>query len=55
VALNLGTLLKPGDGYRLVNPRDFFGKPILTGVYDGKPISVPVAGEFAAFVLLKKA
>jgi hypothetical protein len=49
------TFLKNGDAYRLMNPRDFFGKPILTGTYDGKPIRVPVSGEFAAFMLLNDA
>jgi hypothetical protein len=49
-----GTLLKKGDNYRLMNPRDFFGKPILTGTYDGKAFQVPVSGEFAAFVLLRE-
>jgi hypothetical protein len=31
----------------------FFGKPALTGTYDGKHLRVPLTGEFAAFVLLK--
>jgi hypothetical protein len=45
---------KEGDAYRLMNPRDFFGKPVLSGTCDGKTIRVPVKGEFAAFVLLKE-
>jgi len=45
--------LKPGDWYRLVSPRDFFGKPVALGKYDGGRIRVPVEGEFAAFVLLR--
>ena len=45
-------LLKPGTRFRLLDPRDFYGKPVLAGTYDGKPISVAVAGEFAALVLL---
>jgi hypothetical protein len=45
--------LTPGDRFRLLNPRDFFGKPVVEGVYDGKAIRVPMDGEFAAFVLLK--
>lgn len=47
------TFLTPGDTYRLQNPRDFFGPSVLSGTYDGKPLRVPVRGEFAAFVLLK--
>ena len=48
------SFLQPGDKYRLIDPRDFFGKPVVAGTFDGKPIRVPVAGEFAAFVLLKE-
>ena len=51
--VDAGEFLKAGDPYRLLNPRDFFGKPVLTGTYDGKPIRVPMTGEFAAFVLMK--
>jgi len=36
-----------------MNPRYFFGKPVLSGLYDGSPIRVPAAGEFAALVLLR--
>jgi hypothetical protein len=53
VAVDLGGVLKPGDAFRLLDPRDFFGKPVFTGRYAGKPVRVPVKGEFAAFVLLK--
>jgi hypothetical protein len=48
------SFLKAGDAYRLMNPREFFGKPVVSGTFDGKPIRVPVDGEFAAFVLLKE-
>jgi hypothetical protein len=53
--VGLGAFLKKGDRYRLMSPRDFFGKPALAGTYDGKRVRVPLAGEFAAFVLLKDA
>ncbi len=36
-----------------MNPKDFFGKPVQEGRYEGKPIEVPVSGEFAAFVVLR--
>ena len=55
VAVDPGDFLTTGTTYRLMNPRDFFGKPILAGTYEGKPIDVPMAGEFAAFVMLKDA
>lgn len=53
VDVDAGTFLKRGDRFRLMNPRDFFGKPVMEGVYDGKKIAVPMLGEFAAFVVLK--
>jgi hypothetical protein len=53
VAVDTGDFLKVGDRYRLMNPRDFYGKPVHAGVADGKPIRVPMATEFAAYVLLK--
>jgi hypothetical protein len=46
--------LEPGDGYRLLDPRDFFGRPVLAGAFDGSPLRVAVEGEFAAFVLVKR-
>ena len=52
VPVNASTLLKHGDRFRLMNPRDFYGKPVIAGEYSG-PIDVPVEGEFAAFVLLR--
>jgi hypothetical protein len=54
VELAPGEFLKPGDDYRLMNPRDLFGKPVAEGKFDGKAIRVPVEGEFAALVLLKR-
>jgi len=53
VELRPDKFLQPGDRYRLMDPRNFFGRPILQGVYDGKPIRVPVDGEFTALVMLK--
>jgi hypothetical protein len=53
VDVDPGTFLKAGDHYRLLDPRDFFGKPVLTGSADGRPIHLPMKGEFAAFVLIK--
>jgi hypothetical protein len=54
VGVVLEPFLKAGDAYRLMNPREFFGKPVVSGTFDGKPIRVPVEGEFAAFVVLKE-
>lgn len=51
--INPGGLLRPGDKFRLMNPREMFGRPVVAGTFDGTPIQAPVVGEFAAFVLLK--
>lgn len=53
VEVSLGTFLKPGDRYRLLNPRDFYGRPSASGVFDGKPIRLAIPGEFLAAVLMK--
>ncbi len=54
VVVDVSPLLKVGDEFRLLNPRDFFGPPILTGRATGPSIKVPMQGEFSAFVLLKE-
>jgi len=54
VDVDPGSFLKSGDRYRLMNPRDFFGEPIISGSYSHESISVPVDGEFAAFVIIKE-
>ena len=51
--VDAGEFLKAGESYRLLDPRDVFGKPVRAGTADGRPIRVPMAGEFAAFVLMK--
>jgi hypothetical protein len=55
VAVDPGGFLKRGEAFRLLNPRDAFGRPVLTGKYDGRPIDVPVTGEFAAYLVLREA
>jgi hypothetical protein len=53
VGVDLGGMLKRGDKFRLMDPRKLWGTPVLTGTYDGKVVRVPMAGEFAAFVVLR--
>jgi hypothetical protein len=54
VGVNLGSFLKIGNRYKFLDPKKFFDEPILSGVYDGNSVNVPVKGEFAVFVLIKK-
>lgn len=55
VAVSVADFLKPGDAYRLMNPEDLYGEPVAQGTCQGETISVPVKGEFAAFVMFKEA
>jgi hypothetical protein len=53
VKVPAGTFLKAGDSFRLMNPEDFYGKPVFEGKCSGDAVTVPVKGEFAAFVVIK--
>jgi hypothetical protein len=50
----VGAFLKPDDAFRLLDPKDFYGKPVFRGKCAGATIAVPVSGEFAAFVVVKE-
>ena len=52
IAMDPAPLLRPGRAFRLMDLHNFYGKPVLTGKYEGKSIEVPIRGEFAAYVLL---
>jgi hypothetical protein len=54
VEVDVSGLLKPGDRFRLLDPRNFYGEPVLTGRAAGAIINVATEGEFAAFVLIKE-
>ena len=55
VTIDVSTFLKPGERFRLLNPRDVFGEPVLSGTCESSTIAVPMQGEFAPFVLLSTA
>lgn len=59
VEVDLNPLLQPGQPFSIVSALDFFGKPVVAGRFDGRPIPVPMPieprtgnGEFCAFVVL---
>jgi len=54
VRVDVGSFLRPGDAFRLMDPKDFFGRAVLEGTCKGKTITVPMKGEFAPFVVLKE-
>ena len=53
VAVDVASFLKPGDAYRLMDPRDVFAGPLAGGTCEGPRVTVPMKGEFAAFVVLR--
>jgi hypothetical protein len=48
VEIDLGGVLETGDRYRLVSAQDFFGEPLLSGVYDGGPLRLAMRPRKAA-------
>jgi hypothetical protein len=60
VQVSLQPFLKAGEKFRIVTALDFFGKPLLEGVFDGNPlaVSVPIEertghGEFCAYIIFR--
>jgi hypothetical protein len=61
VDVDASRFLQPGDTFRVQNVLDFFGKPLVHGTYEGKPVSIPMPveertgqGEFCAFVVFRE-
>jgi hypothetical protein len=54
VAVDVSAVLKPGDAFRLLDPKDVYGKPLMEGKVEGTSLQIPVVGEFAAFVMVKR-
>jgi hypothetical protein len=42
VELDLSTILKSGQQFRIVSANDFFGPSLVTGIYGGKAIRLPM-------------
>jgi hypothetical protein len=41
VSVNVSSVLTVGDSYELRDAQNFFGPPVLSGVYSGAPLNVP--------------
>lgn len=63
VDADLSSFLRPGDRFRLQDVRDYYGKPLVSGEFAGKPVTVPIVrcptstadfSDMAAFVLLRE-
>ncbi len=44
VLTDLSSVLSVGDRFEVHNVQDLFGPPVLSGTYDGNPVSFPMAG-----------
>jgi hypothetical protein len=56
VTVDFSDFLNPGEAFKLLEPTDFYGAPVYEGVYQGKPVDVPIQGqEFATFVVMRGA
>ena len=54
VSVSFAEFLKAGQSFRLMNPKDFYGKPVFAGkVSRTSTAAAPVNSEFAVYVVLK--
>jgi len=53
VEVTVQPFLRSGEAFRLMDPKDFFGKPVFEGKCEGDVVRVPVKSEFAVFVVVK--
>jgi len=44
VDIDVSNVLKPGATYELRNAQDYFGAPVASGIYDGSPLHLSMAG-----------
>lgn len=42
-SVDLSTVLSVGDAYEIKEVQDYFGSAVASGIYDGNPVSVPMA------------
>jgi hypothetical protein len=52
VEIDLSAVLKAGQSFEVFDVTKL-AKPILSGTYDGKPVTLPTPAEFAAFLVRK--
>lgn len=44
VALDLGKAIPPGTSFEIRDVENYFAPPVLTGVYSGSPVTIPMTG-----------
>ncbi|HUJ10091.1 MAG TPA: immunoglobulin domain-containing protein [Verrucomicrobiae bacterium] len=42
VSVDVSSVLSPGDTYEVHNAQDYFAAPVLSGTYNGSPLSLPI-------------
>jgi PKD repeat protein len=48
VSVNVSSILQSGDTYVVLNAQNYFGSPVLSGLYSGSALSVPMSGLASA-------
>jgi hypothetical protein len=43
-SVDLSGVLSPGEGYVIQDAQNFYGPPVGSGVYSGKPVAIPMKG-----------
>ena len=52
VNANLSAVVSNGQNFKVLDPRNAFGTPLVSGVYNG-PVDIPMGGlEFGAFLIV---
>jgi hypothetical protein len=44
VSVDVSAVLQPGDHFEVRNVQDIFGPPVLSGVYSGALLTLPMTG-----------
>jgi hypothetical protein len=44
VTVDVSSVLAPGGAYEVRNAQDFFAAPVLSGIFDGQPLELPMTG-----------
>jgi hypothetical protein len=54
VDVDFSGFLNSGESFQLLDPENFYGGPVFSGVYQGSPIAIPTGGEaFPVFVVMQ--
>jgi len=54
VQVDPGRFLKSGEAYKVYDPTQLFGKPVLSATYRGGRVSFPLRDKFAVYVICKE-